>query len=682
MLPAAEKITPIHLARRAYVYIRQSSPKQVLQNRESQANQYALVERAVALGWSADRVQVIDADLGLSGQDRSRAGFQELVSELSLGRVGIILAYEASRLARNNADWYTLLDLATVVGTLIADTDGVYDPRSYNDRLLLGLRGMLSEAELHLLRLRLDAGRQRQVERGSYRQHLPTGLVRLPDGRVVKDPDLAVQRTIALVFAQFRALGTCQAVLRQLAKDGVLLPRFQTSGLHAGHLVWKKPNESALYEMLRNPAYAGAFAYGRTVAPADRRLGRTGRVKRRVPAEWLALHQDVYPAYLSWEEYLANQARLSDNASRYAERMRGAPRKGRALLTGLVVCGACGRQMRVQYKPQTRYLCAALRKNYAAPSCLHLDGASIETVVVGAFFEAIQPAELALLDEVLAAQRADHERLGQHHADQLQRTEYGARLADRQYRAVDPDNRLVAAELERRWELALRAVVEAREAVERFAQTAPVPALGPVLRAQLTQLAISLPALWASGRLSMSQKKTLLRSLIRRIVLSRPVPDRVGVKIVWVSGAVSELTAHPAIHLARNITNYEQLVERVLTMSAQGYQDGEIARRLTAEGFRSARSLHVPKPFVARVRRAHHQPSLTNRFRSHAKIDGYWTVSGLVKLLKVDRGWLYRRIEHGLLPMERHPVTGHYLVVDSPDLIGKLRAQLPIHQNS
>src|SRR5215217_6891774 len=259
----AEKITSRHLERRAYVYVRQSSPGQVQRNRESQRNQYALVERAVALGWPPGRIHVIDADLGQSGQDGGRSGFQELVGEVSLGRVGIILAYEASRLARNNADWYRLLDLAAVVGTLLADADGVYDPRHYNDRLLLGLRGMLSEAELHLLHLRLAAGRRRQIERGDYRQHLPTGLVRLEDGRVVKDPDRQIRRTVALVFERFARLGTCQKVVRSLRDDRLLLPRRQVAGPQAGELLWKRPSMAAVYGLLRNPAYAGAFAFGR-----------------------------------------------------------------------------------------------------------------------------------------------------------------------------------------------------------------------------------------------------------------------------------------------------------------------------------------------------------------------------------------------------------------------------------
>ena len=437
MLPPSEKITSRHRERAAYVYVRQSTPKQVQQHLESQRNQYALVQRALDLGWPSPRIHVIDADLGHSGQDSQRPGFQELVTAVSLGKVGIILAYEASRLARNNTDWYTLIDLATVVGTLLADTEGVYDPRQYNDRLLLGLRGLLSEAELHILHLRMAAGRQRQVERGTYRQSLPTGLLRGADGQVLKDPDHQIRQTLELIFARFATLGSCQKVLRSLRDDGVLVPRRQHGGLHAGQVLWRKPTHAALAEILHNPAYAGAFVYGRRGPHPERRPGQA-RQQRRSLETWPTIHHDTYPAYISWEQFLANQTRLQDNASTFAQRARGTPRHGPALLAGLVVCGRCGYQMRVAYKPQRRYTCTALAASYGAATCLHIDGASLEQAVVEAFFAALVPAELDLLDEVLATQRADQARLAQYYADQVTRAEYAARLAQRQYQAVDP----------------------------------------------------------------------------------------------------------------------------------------------------------------------------------------------------------------------------------------------------
>lgn len=671
---SSEKITTRHRQGQAYVYVRQSTPKQVRANQESQRNQYALVERALELGWPREQVIVIDKDLGHSGRDSERPGFQELVAAVSLGKVGIILAYEASRLARNNSDWYTLLDLSTVVGSLIADGDGVYDPRDYNDRLLLGLRGILSEAELHVLQLRMAAGRQRQIERGTYRQGLPTGLVRRVDGSVIKEPDQQVQGTLELVFARFDTLGSCQKVLRSLRDDGILLPRHQTGGLHAGQLLWRKPTQAALIDILHNPAYAGAFVYGRRPQHPQRRPGQ--QRQRRVPMEeWPTIQQNVYPAYITWEQFLANQKRLADNASAFARQARGAPRQGAALLAGLVVCGQCAYPMRVVYKPQRRYACSALAAAYGAATCLHVDGASLDAVVVEAFFTALAPAELDVLAEVMAAQQADQARLEQHYADEVSRASYAAQLAQRQYQAVDPGNRLVAATLERHWEEALRGVAAAQQAAEHFAAQPPVSPLSPSQMGQLRQLSHSLPTLWHAGQLTLSQQKELLRSLIQRVIVTRPTPDTLHAAVVWVSGAVTPLTLHPPIWRQSDMANYDQFVQQILALGAQGYSNPAIARRLTESGFRSARSTHVTPSTVAEIRRARGQISLTEQFKTQAKIDDQWTIFGLAQVLEVHRNWLYTRIRNGTLPASRHPVLGHYLIPDDPDLLASLRAQ-------
>jgi hypothetical protein len=434
-----------------------------------------------------------------------------------------------------------------------------------------------------------------------------------------------------------------------------------------------------IYDTLHNPAYAGAFVYGRTGPSPERRPGQRRQVKRPLE-EWHVIRHDVYPAYISWETFMDNQARLADNAYRFEQRRRGAPRTGVALLTGLAVCGRCGHQMRVSYKPAVRYVCYALRKSHDGEICLYLEGSGIEEAVVGAFFEAIRPAELDLLDEVLAQRRADRATLLQQHRDRVAQAEYEAHLAQRQYDAIDPENRLVAAELERRWELALRALAEARELAERVRQEEDEPAIDPELRRQLTDLGRHLPALWESGRLTPEHKKALLRSLIRRVILTRPVPDEVHLKIVWISGAVSPMVIHPHILRTVNLSTYPRFVERVLALAAEGYLDADIAQMLTEEGFRSARSAGIPARLVFRIRRQHGQPSLFEQCRSQDKIGDDWTVAGLARFLGVNRNWLYWRIYRDRLVTRRHPATGHHLITDDPALIAALQAEAALYK--
>lgn len=680
-LSVSPKITARQLHRRAYVYVRQSSPQQVRHHREGRENQYALRDRAIELGWTEGMVRVIDSDLGLSGKSADgRNGFKELVGEVSLGHAGLVLCYEASRLARNNADWYSLLDLCALRGTLIADADGVYDPSQYNDRLLLGLRGMMSEAELYLLRGRMDAGRMRQVRRGTYRQALPTGLSRLPGDRVLKDPDVHIQKTISLVFERFEALGSAQKVMRSLRDDEVLLPRRQVAGERAGQLLWRRPTSSAIHEILRNPAYAGAFVYGRQGADPDRPPGSTATIRKPME-EWIAVHKGAYPAYISWEKFLAIQGRLDQNGYCFAQNRPGAPKGGRALLAGLVFCGRCGRRMQVHYRDPDRgprYICRASANSHGGPTCSHLQGAAVDEAVVEAFFEAVRPSEIALLEEVLEAGKADRENLMRHHREAVRGAEYEARLAEKRYRQVDPENRLVASELEKGWESALQTLAGARDVAERFEreQCPQGPALEPALREQLSDLGAGLPGLWRSGHLRQEHKKELLRSLIQRVILSRPSPEALEVKIVWISGAVSPLTVAQRIMREADLVDHGIMVGRALELVEEGHTDAAVGRILSEEGFRSARNPDgVTGRRVSRIRAKHGVPSPTNRFRGEEKYDGKWTVLGLSRELGVERNWVYRRIRSGDLPAERSPDTGYYLVEDEPGLIAEFREQ-------
>jgi DNA invertase Pin-like site-specific DNA recombinase len=681
------KITAHHLQRLACIYVRQSTNKQVAENRESQVNQYQLVQRAQELGWAAERIRIIDADLGLSGQSSAhRNGFQELVAEISLGHVGIVFGYEVSRLARNNSDWYHLLDLAAVFGTLIADHDGVYEPRLYNDRLLLGLKGTMSEAELHLLRLRLEGGRMSQVRRGEYRQHLPTGLVRLPDGQVIKDPDEQVRHTIELVFETFASLGSARQVLKYLVQHDILLPRRQTAGFHKGELLWKPPSDAALYDILRNPAYAGAFVYGRTqVDHARQKPGHHASGRQKKPmTEWIHIQHDVYPAYITWAQYLANGEQLRTNGVRYTELKahgaQGAAREGSALLQGLATCGCCGHRMRIAYKKSQRYLCFALAKQFGREMCMSLHGPSIDEVVVQAFFRAIQPAQLDALEAVLSEQQAERERLVRQWEERLQRVHYEVHLAERQYQAVDPDNRLVAAELERRWEQKLRARQETEEAYERFQSGLSSAQLTEEMQEQFRHLSDTLPSLWQSGQLSNSQKKELLRTLISRVVLKRTAPDTVEVKIVWVSGHYSVEYARPPIHRECDVSNYDRMVERTRALWEAGLGDEQIAVQLASEGFHSARSTGVSPVAVQKIRlnRGWYHPLY--RSRKALEFDGYLTATGLAQCLGVERTWVYRHIYRGEIDpqyIRRHPQSKVYLIRNDPQVIEQIRSLLP-----
>ncbi|CAN5840055.1 recombinase family protein [soil metagenome] len=680
----SSKITTSHLERKAIVYLRQSTPKQVREHLDSQLCQRTLIERAQHLGWHESRVMVLDGDLGQSAsQAQGRHDFKSLTAEVALGHVGIVFGWDVSRLARNNADWYQLLDLAAIFDTLIGDNDGIYDPKFYNDRLLLGLKGTMSEAELYSLRQRLNAGRLSKVNRGEYVQHLPTGLERLSNQKVVKSPDAQVRQVIELVFAKFTELGSARKVLRYCRDQKILLPRYQTSGFHKGELLWKKPSESAIGSILTNPAYAGAFVYGRRVkAPSKRKPGRhsTGVVSKSME-EWQCVIHDAYPAYISWEQYLENRARLKDNLQRYSEQhkpSRGAPGKGAALLQGLATCGQCGRRMNVGYKPGVRYLCSAMSNSHGEPMCAHLHGPSIEQYVVQAFFEAIAPIQLDALDEILQQKQKEQQQLQQYHQQQVQRAEYEVGLARRRYDKVDPDNRLVAHELERDWEDKLRQLHVVREVLERFTQTVPEsPNITPSLRQQLSHLNQELPKLWADGKLTPEQKKQLLRSLIAKVLLKRIAPDQVQVKVIWVSGHFSEGIVCPPIWRQTETSHYADMVARIKQLWQQGQTDAQIADVLNQEGFHSARQQKVTDHIVLSIRHQQQWSSICHTYQDVEKVDGLWTIKGLAAQLGVKIHWIYNRIRNGFLTefdLVRQP-RGYYLIRDNAALMERLRLE-------
>jgi DNA invertase Pin-like site-specific DNA recombinase len=536
MTPVAQ---PHHLSRKAVLYIRQSTGHQVLTNTESQQLQHTMRAHARQLGWPEERIEVVETDLGRSAQSTERRdGYKALLADVALGQVGIVLSYESTRLSRNCTDWYPLLDLCAYNQCLIADRDGVYDASTPNGRLLLGMKGIVSEVELHTLRGRLSAGVQQKAQRGDLALALPAGLLRHEDGGVVTDPDRAVQHAIPLVFDTFLARKAARQVVRLLRDQGLRLPRRHRNC----ETVWRTPTVAAVIAILRNPAYAGTFVYGKTRTQVPPSGGRPQQ--RRLPlAEWKVIVHDRYPAYVTWETLTRIQAMLDDNYAAYAHHQRrGVPRQGAALLPGIVYCGSCGHKMVVQYKGGNQYLCNYLRSQAHAPVCQRLPADPVDQQVVVAFFDALAPAELDLYEQALAQQRQQQAELDRAQRYSLQRLEYEADGARRRYEQVDPAYRLVAAELERRWEAALQAWQEAQEHYARLRQApAEAMAIPPALREACSTLGPSLSTLWHQDTLSRAQRKALLRCLLEQVVLDRRTPDTITTRIVWRGGAVSEL---------------------------------------------------------------------------------------------------------------------------------------------
>ncbi len=585
----SEKVQSWHWDRLAVVYVRQSTPQQVVEHRESTRLQYGLVDRAVALGWAAGRVLVIDDDLGRSAASaEARPGFQRLVSEVSRDQVGIVLGVEMSRLARSGKDWHQLLELCALFGTLLGDADGVYDPAEYNDRLLLGLKGTMSEAELHLLKQRMLAGRLAKARRGELALPLPAGYVRLASGEVVLDPDEQAQTVVRLIFGKFEELGTLNAVLRWLAGHQVRVGVRVREGPGKGELSWRRPSRATLNNLLHNPAYAGCYAYGRRrVDPRRQRPGQpsSGRVVAD-PDSWLVWLPGRLPAYISWEQYERNGARLRANQARAGQ--PGAVRNGPALLAGLVVCAKCGHRMSVRYREATRclYLCDRLAVDYGGERCQQLAGACLDRFVTQQALAALAPAALEL--SLAAAGQVERERaeLDRLWRQRLERAAYQTERARRQYDLVEPENRLVARQLERAWEEQLAAQQQLQATYQRFADEQP-RVLTDRERVAIRQLAADVPALWNASTTTHADRKALLRQLVERVTVDvHGDSERVGVVVDWAGGACTKAALIRPVARLEQLSYYPQLIERVRELARQQLPAAAIADRLNAEGYR------------------------------------------------------------------------------------------------
>ena len=687
LLIAGEKVTGSHRARDAYVYVRQSTLLQTRVHTESLARQYDLRQRATALGWPAHQVVVIDEDLGRSGASTAgRAGFSELVADVGLGKAGIILVLEVSRLARSNADWYQLLDLCALTDTLIADADGIYHPGAYNDRLILGLKGTMSEAELHLIRSRLTEGLRHKAARGELRQNLPVGLDYDPGGAVIITCDEAVREAIATVYQRFAELGSARQVLLSLREDGLLLPR-RASGSPAGPITWAQGSYPAVHDFLTNPAYAGAFVFGRT--RAWKRVDGSGRVLsgvRELPREqWAVLIPDHHPGYISWETYELNTAKLRANWRPPRGQGGGAPREGTALLQGLLRCGKCGRIMQTGYSGpkgnSPRYVCARARQLYATErGCCSIGGGRLEKTILAELFTVLEPASLQATAKALA-EAEDHcrQRLA---AFELaaERARYEAGRARRQYDQVEPENRLVARTLEHAWEDKLAAVRQADNDLRTQQARRPVTLTSDEL-AWISTAGADIKAVFWAPATTVPERKQLIRAVICEVMLTIHDKQRVAdLRITWQGGAVTDVSMpmtrtgeHPRATSEDTVT----LVRRL----AAHYDDKTIAQILAKQHRRTATGLTWTKTRVHSLRVSKgipaHSPPEAGNVGTGSEDSPMLTVPQAAAELGISKYTIYRWLRQGFLTGEQlTPAAPWHIRVDQA-LRDKLRPEIP-----
>lgn len=580
------KIQTRHLERLAMVYVRQSTPQQMVRHQESTRLQYGLVDRAIRLGWPRERTVVIDDDLGRSGATaEGRPGFQRLVAEVGLDHVGVIFGIEMSRLARSCRDWHQLLEVCSIFGTLIADQDGIYDPSNYNDRLLLGLKGTMSEAELHVLKQRMLQGKLAKARRGELGMLLPMGYVRRPSGEVVLDPDEQAQSVIRLVFDLFETRGTMHGVLCYLVDNGVRLPFRSASGASKGELDWRRPNRVSLCNLLHNPIYAGAYVYGRRPAdPRRKQPGRRGTGRTVAPfGEWAVLLKDRLPAYVTWQKYESNVKQLADNRTR----ARGTPRRGPALLAGLLRCGRCGCRMNVTYGGgYLRYVCNRRTTDYAEPVCISAQGRVLDEKVTELVLKALEPASLEVSLEVAENVEAERRRIDEQWQQRIERVRYEADRALRQYNAVEPENRLVARTVEKQLEEKLAAKTSLEEEHDRFLASQPT-VLSAEERESIRALASDIPSLWSAPTTTVVERQTIIRQLLDEVVLSiEGDSEQVRVELRWVGGHRTDTAVVRPVARFEQLSYYKSLVERLRELRREGLTAKKIAEKLNQEKWR------------------------------------------------------------------------------------------------
>jgi excisionase family DNA binding protein len=666
MLSASEKVSASHRDRLAIVYLRQSTPAQVRLNVRSTERQYALADEAATLGWDRERIVVIDGDLGISGRfsdTQARAGYQQLVARVCLGEVGAIFGLEVARLARSSAELQRLLEFCGLTDTLVVDTDGIYDLQDFNDRLLLGLKAQMSEAELHMITARLQGAKRAAAERGELRFPLAIGYVYDEEGNWIVDPDEEVQTTIADLFRAFGQTGSAYGVVGAF-KDR-RFPKRVWGGAWGGELRWGALTHTRVVRILQNPCYAGAYVFGRyrsrrTVRADGTIVTKTVELPR---SEWAVLIQGHHPGYISWEEHLANQRRLASNHTRAGQRP---PREGSAICQGIVRCGSCGQSMSVRYRSgSAHYDCSASRINHLrTPACRSVKADVVDELVANRLLAALAPQEIALA--LAAADEVQVRRARSTRALELrvERARYDAARAERAFHQCDPENRLVARSLETRWEHALRELTDAEAELAEHAAPTTEPS-----RAQLEELARDLPQLWAAETTSEKDRKRLLRALIGDVTItSQPAGSELRVGIRWRSGAAEQhATGRPPSHneVTRTPPDTIELIARL----APEHTNTEIAAQLNTAGLQTGKGLPFTAHAVRHLRRTHHIPATPPRN------DRDLTVNQVAERLGISPDAIYYWIRHGQLAARRSD-TNRVRIPFGPDIEQECRARI------
>jgi DNA invertase Pin-like site-specific DNA recombinase len=671
------------LSRLAVVYVRQSSPQQVLENRESRERQYALAQFAQRLGWPEERVVIIDEDQGLSGKTAdNRSGFQRLMTEVSLNHVGMVLGLELSRLSRSSKDWHQLIDVCGIFNTLLCDQDAIYDSLDSNDRLLLGMRGAMSEYELVTLRNRLLRGSRNKAERGELFLHVPVGYLKTTTGEVVQEPDEQARGMVQIVFDKFAELGSAYAVFRYLVVNNLQRGFRRHRGGRIGELEWRFASAGRILAMLRHPIYTGAYAYG--LHRAGRKNPATGRREGGrwfvAPKDLSVLIQGQLPAYISWEQYLANQQRLQENRS--LPTTPGVVKRGAALLPGQVVCGKCGHHLSTRYKADKRpsYYCGDYWRLALEEPCGHIAAATLDDLVAREVPRALEPAALELSLRAIENVEQERKRLHDQWRLKLERVRHEAERAERQYHTVEPENRLVGRTLEARWEEALKQQRQVEEDYHRFLAKLPAT-LSASDRARIRELSTSVATLWHAVGTTAQDRKQIIRCLVERVIVVTDKASELNqVTIVWQGGQTTHHQVARPVGRYEQLMNYRRLTERVSELHRQGLHRAAIADSLNEEGFVPPRRRGVfTESGIGTL--LHDLGLVGELFRDNLLGQDEWWIPDLARVLGVIPQKIHYWAKQGWMHARRTPSGKHVIVWANEEEVRRLR-RLANHKNS